>query len=186
MPVELLDGALRVLAVHEVDKCEAARLARVAVVRNVDPRDRPKRTEQVLRRARTRASAQHTGHHAQQDAGSNIHADLCQQAVTHTTAKQVRALAVELAQKMKTRSAKTWGAQAGAEARPQAILAHAGLRWRGLARAPCSAARARGRGRARKSSSRVSSLRLVTRTLFSSRRRMLSPSPAPARRLGGT
>ena len=34
----------------------------------------------------------------------------------------------------------------------------------------------------RRSSSRVSSDRLVTRTLFSSRRRMLSPSPATAAR----
>ena len=41
----------------------------------------------------------------------------------------------------------------------------------------------------RKSSSRVSSDRLVTRTEFSSRRRMLSPVSPPAcrfRRLGGT
>lgn len=37
-----------------------------------------------------------------------------------------------------------------------------------------------------RSSSRVSSDRLVTRTEFSSRRRMLSPSEAPPRLLGGT
>jgi hypothetical protein len=88
VPVELLNGALRVLAVHKVDEREAARLARVAVVRDVDPRDRPKRTEEVLRRARTCASAQRLGQHAQQDAGSKLHVDLFEQAVTpHTTAK---------------------------------------------------------------------------------------------------
>lgn len=47
-PVQLLDGALRVLAVHKVDKCKAARLAGVPVVCDVYPRDRPEGAEQIL------------------------------------------------------------------------------------------------------------------------------------------
>mmetsp|Transcript_7815 Transcript_7815/g.33211 ORF Transcript_7815/g.33211 Transcript_7815/m.33211 type:complete len:244 (-) Transcript_7815:286-1017(-) len=48
VPVELVDGALRVVLVDEVDKGEPAALARFPVERDVDARDRPEGSEQLL------------------------------------------------------------------------------------------------------------------------------------------